>query len=215
MRRSEILEEAYSLSPLAEGRVRIEKLCAFFDPKNYRGIERYPLNADMPYIEPGWQWTDIKPTDLDEKARNRVREIIGPITWQDEDEWLVSDPWLIPSLDQIAELRRLLSQPEDFETIEIAKLPAHTKSRAIGFDVGYWAQGNFSIICDSLVWPTWHPPPKEIVVELARHASDLNEYVLFSTEDAAQSFRDFYNTQDWSENPDEFEIIEVALIGES
>jgi hypothetical protein len=58
----------------------------------------------------------------------------------------------------------------------------------------------------------WHPPPPEAAVELAHHACNLNEHALFPTEVAAQSFREFYNTQAWAETPDEFDIIEVALV---
>ena len=213
MRHAEVLEEAYSYSPLAQKGTRIERLTAFFNPKSYRGIERFGLNADYPYVEPGWQWTDIKPIDRDEPARSRLREILGPDTSVlEEDQWLVDGPWLIPDLDYVVELRRVLSVPEQFELIEVAKSPARTSRPGIGFDVGYWASGNFSVLCDSMVWPMWHPPPKEAAVELAHHACNLNEHVLFPTEVAAQSFREFYNTQDWAETPDEFEIIEVALV---
>lgn len=214
MRRPELLEEAYSYSPLAQKGTRIERLTAFFNPKKYRGIERFGLNADYPYVEPGWQWTDIKPIDRDEPARNRLREIVGPDTSAlEEDRWMFDGPSLILNFDHVAELRQLLSSPGEFELIEVAKYPARTSRPGIGFDVGYWASGNFSVLCDSMVWPMWHPPPEDVAVELARHACNLNEHVLFPTEVAAQSFREFYNTQDWAETPGEFEIIEVALVG--
>jgi hypothetical protein len=55
MGHAEASEEAYSYSPLAQKGTRIERLTAFFSPKSYRGIERFGLNADYPYVEPSWQ----------------------------------------------------------------------------------------------------------------------------------------------------------------
>jgi len=96
-----------------------------------------------------------------------------------DNEWLIDGPWLIPSFEQTVEVLHLVSVAEEYELVEVAHHPVRTRRPSIGFDIGYWASGNFPIICDSLVWPLWHPPPPEALQSLSHYAKKLNEHVLF------------------------------------
>ena len=132
-----------------------------------------------------------------------------------DNEWLIDRPWLIPSLEPAVEVLHLVSVAKEYELIEVAHHPVRTRRSSIGFDIGYWASGNFSIICDSLVWPLWHPPPPEAFQSLSCYAKKLNEHVLFRTADEARDFCNFYSEQEWAESGGKFEIIEIALVHKS
>jgi hypothetical protein len=213
MKRADVLERAYASSPVAKKTADVGRTLSFIQRYRYRGIGRYPLNADYPYVEPGWQWSERLTADLDAAARSRLRQIVGSdVGILAQDEWLIDGPWLIPDLKMAAELMQLLSAPREYELMEVARYPARTTRTPLGFDVGYWASGGFSLICDSMVWPIWHPPDVEALDHLARHAAILNENILFPTAQNAAAFRDFYELQEWSEKDGGFEIVEVAMV---
>jgi hypothetical protein len=97
--------------------------------------------------------------------------------------------------------------------IEVACYPSRTTAPAVGFDVGWWASGNFSIVCDAVVWPLWHPPPVEAMPAMAEYLQGLNEAVLFADVASAERYREWYRQQKWAEHEGRpFEIIEVAVV---
>jgi hypothetical protein len=214
-----VLNSAYQSSPFvtdAEKEIQnLRKTLPFILPNQYRGIGRYPFNADYDYALPGWQWSGNKAQkDQDRKARARLREILG-IKDDDlpQDVWLINGPWLLPELSHAREILDLLSSPEKFEIVEAARLPSRIKGASLGFDVGYWASGNFSLICDCAIWPLWHPPVIDALPELARKVAGLNEHLLFPSSQFAQDYLDWYAQQDWAEKPsEEFHIIAVASV---
>jgi hypothetical protein len=121
---------------------------------------------------------------------------------------------LVPGLSHAREVLELISSPEKFEIVEVARFPSRTNNISLGFDVGYWASGNFSLICDCAIWPLWHPPPLDVFEEVAPQLSCVNGNGLFPTAEAALAFRDFYRSQTWAETeddgPGQLELIEVA-----
>jgi len=220
MQFSSILDSAYEASPFAKNAEKELKILRnalpFIKPDQYRGIGRYPFNADYAYDAPGWQWADKDaPISQDEIARARLREILG-IQGEDvpEESWLIDGPWLLPELSYAREVLKLLSSLEKYEIVEVARFPFRAKGVSLGFDVGYWASGNFSLICDCAIWPLWHPPVLDVFKELARHLSCVNSNGLFPTIETGLSFRDYYRSQNWTETEDDkfrrFELIEVA-----
>jgi hypothetical protein len=85
----------------------------------------------------------------------------------------------------------------------------------LGFDVGYWGGDHYSIICDSIVTPTWHPPHPEDFEKLAGAVAALNENLLFRTADEAATFRTRYMEFAWAETegyPGEFAVIQVEEV---
>ena len=151
MKRHDLLYHAYASSPVARVRPP-QRFTLIIEGHYYRGIGRYPLNADYQDPGSGWQWSETTTVDLDATARARLREIVGADTPMCHDnEWLIDGPWLIPSFEQAVEVLHLVSVAEEYELVEVAHHPVRTRRPSIGFDIGYWASGNFPIICDSLV----------------------------------------------------------------
>ncbi len=188
-------------------------------PELYRGIGRYPLNADYDRGDPGWQWTKRDKTSGEERARERLAaEILGVDRDNlPEEEWLIDGPWLVPDLPLAEELLDLIEKRGDYEIIRAARYPSTTNGASLGFDVGYWASGNFSLVCDTAIWPLWHPPDVEALPHLKSHLDHLNAHGLFSNVEAAFEFREWYRAQAWAEEEDDsesglFEVVEVGPI---
>jgi hypothetical protein len=60
----------------------------------------------------------------------------------------------------------------------------------------------YSLICDTVVAPTWHPPAPEDFQELAAEVRRLNQHLLFETPDDALSFKSYYTSKPWAETED-------------
>jgi hypothetical protein len=215
MRTAKDLAVAYSESPFCNARTdylrELRGALTWIEPASYRGIGRYPLNASYDHQDPGWQWEKAKPRLAEGLGRLAVEEILGD--WRvTGEEWLIDGPWLLPDMAAANHVRTFLEQPDGYELVEVARYPAQTHATPLGFDVGYWASGNFSIICDVAVWPLWHPPPTEALPGLARLLNALNERVLFSDAAAAMNFREAYRSAPWAEDEEgtPFEIIQIA-----
>lgn len=184
MRRSLSLARAYDCSPVAQARaadvVRARAALPNLNPENYRGIGRYALNADYDHKDPGWQWS---------KERSGVDERLGTLALEEalglekgvwrEDDWLIDGPWLLPDMNAALHVRSFIEDMAAFELVEVARYPFRTARPSLGFDVGWWGSGNFSIVCDAVVWPLWHPPPAAAIPILVEGLSKLNEAVLF------------------------------------
>lgn len=223
MRSPLALTRAYDSSPVAvASRSLLDQLRALLPnvkPERYRGIGRYPLNADYDYGDPGWQWENADGISKDEQARKRLAEILRVDgTEVPGEEWLIDGPWLVPDPDRAKELMDLLGNRDAYEVIEIARHPSRTDAASLGFDVGYWASGNFSLICNTAVWPLWHPPSLQALEELGLHLAHLNDNVLFPNVESALLFREWYRAQPWAEDEGQgvesvlFEVVEVGLI---
>lgn len=174
-----VLARAYDASPFVRERNNYTKqlrdLLPQVRPANYSGIGRYPLNATYDHEEPGWQWANHQRHVGEELARLALAEALGVAgDGLPTEEWLIDGPWLVPGLAYFEIFVSLLARPGTYEIIEVARYPMRTESASIGFDVGYWASGNFSLICDTAVWPLWHPPPTEALAEISAGLSHLN-----------------------------------------
>ena len=176
----------------------------------YRGISRFPL-MPLPSTDPAIlkSFTDTGcdvHTNFD--ARLRFFELVGDDIAESD-----FDGDLLPDLDAAREVFSLLESPDDYEIIRLVRESFLDDVDCLGFDVGYWGGDHYSIICDSAVRPTWHPPRPESFEELAGQLTRINEHFLFGSPDAAASFRSWYLTQDWAETemqPGEFCVIQLA-----
>jgi hypothetical protein len=117
----------------------------------------------------------------------RFRQIIGDPNYDPA----VSEECL-PSLDDAVKVHALLDRPEDYELVLLERDLSGPGSSVLGYDVGYWASHHFSLICDTLVMPLWHPPQPEDFGELAELARRLNAHLLFPAAYAAAAFREWY-----------------------
>lgn len=217
MRQPAELAEAYDRSPFAKAMAdylpALRRAIAGLDRASYRGVGRYPLNASYDYVDPGWQWEKGARRSGEGFGRLAIEEMLGD--WRvTGEEWMIDGPWLLPDLASVRHVLSFLERTDAYELVEVALHPESTQSEPLGFDVGYWASGNFSLICDSGIWPLWHPPPKEVFSLLAKLLAPLNRAGLFPDAESAASFRDAYRTQEWAEgesgNP--FAIIQIARI---
>ncbi len=85
-------------------------------------------------------------------------------------------------------------------------------SNTLGFDVGFWRSDHFSLIADTAICPTWHPPAPKDWAELSNRLLRLNNHALFDSVADAEEFRAYYRSKDWAETedaPGEFAVIEV------
>jgi len=211
MKMPQALNAAYELSPFAQRNrdeiVRLRETITAVNPAAYRGIERWPL-SEISEPDPGWV-AATPPITLrthDDNARQRLLEILGA------DHACEHYPCcLVPTLAQARELRRLAARPEEYELVRLSRGNPDS-GRLLGFDVGDWGGGNYSILCDSIIWPIWHPPVPAALGDLTHHAESLNNFMLFPDCASAESFRSFYLTQSWAETegePGEFSVIRV------
>ena len=210
MRHSYELEAAYLASPLyRENSTFIDALRGMFAPKAvsfYRGIGRYPF-AEYAECEPGWQGYGSPDNDHEFRARELVKRFLGA------DDYVTPSPRaFLTRPEQAFEVRAALESPTEYEIVELCTFPDHPK-RFLGFDIGYWGGGNFSILSDAIIWPIWHPPIEAALNNLTAFSAKLNDHILFSTQLDAQDYLSWYAGQDWAEKwPEEFSIISVGTV---
>jgi hypothetical protein len=193
---------------------------SFINPRQYRGIARDAL-------EP-WSSTDEqllqngRRTLVDLRKNLRARRRFLEINGEDRGEWdYYVDGWdfnqaLIADFDTARELHTTLDSPDSYEIVELCRDQYGTDYEFLGFDVGYWGSDKFSLICDTVVMPRWHPPMEEDFYQLSGRLRSLNQNVLFPTVEEAEIFRDYYRSCEWAEVEDTFGkfcIVQIAVPG--
>ncbi len=210
MRQPNELEAAYLASPLYEsGREFINALRGMLSPlifSCYRGIGRYPF-SEHSEGEPGWQGSSRPANTHEFQARALLKRFLGAY------DYTTSSPRsFLPRLEQAIKVHAALVEPEKYEIVELCTFPDQPAS-LLGFDIGYWGGGNFSILADAAIWPIWHPPIEAAFSDLSKFSVRLNHHILFSTQLDAQDYLSWYAGQDWAESePEEFIVIAVGAI---
>ena len=204
------LEAAFTCSPLyGRAQIEIEAIRAVLPSAvrlAYRGIGRYPL-TEYPEKGPGWQGGGALATDSEPGARALLLKFLGP------ENYMTPYPRaFLRELEQARSVYAALSEKQRYEIVELCSPPEHPRD-LLGFDIGYWGGGNFSIICDAVIWPLWHSPDPTALPDLACVVSDLNEHGLFPTEHSAGAYRDWYTRQPWAEEePSDFIVMAVGAL---
>jgi hypothetical protein len=203
------LEAIYTSSPLYERRHRDIDAIRFRLPDRlpqcYRGIGRYPF-TEYPQRGPGWQWSGASTDDTEPEARKLMLGFLGA------DDYEAKSPRAF--LEHAGHMKAVLAalHSTTYEMVELCTGAEHPQN-LLGFDVGYWGRGNFSILCDVVVWPVWHPPTRDTLPLAAHTFRELNAHCLFPTQRAAEIYLDWYRLQSWAETeaePGEFTVIGVG-----
>jgi hypothetical protein len=212
LRYARALVDEYEASVPAQNLAVLQTLrqaTAFLNPRLYRGICREPLQP-FPSLDP--LFLDAPESEewlaSNRAARIRFRELQGEL---EDDLDLNLD--CVDRLEDAREIHSLLEDRHEYEIILLERDASGSAPLLLGYDIGYWVGDHYSLICDSLVTPTWHPPQPEDFAELAAYARGLNEHVLFPDRTSAEAFREFYRSRDWAETesePGEFCIIRVS-----
>lgn len=169
----------------------------------YRGIGRFPF-TEYPQRGPGWQGEDPRYDDDEVRARALLVTCLGP-----EAQATPYPRAFLGDRGDAASVRAELSRPDRYELVELCS-GSDSPAEILGFDIGYWGGGNFSILCDAALWPTWHPVTLEAIPELSRHLAELNQHALFPTVEAANAYTVWYLGQNWAEGPPE-DFILIAV----
>lgn len=187
----------------------LRKTFAFIDPSRYRGMSRKALE---PYPDDPWTARQQAKWGVDmhtnKRARIRFRQRLGKTYSADN-----YDSDLLPTLADAHVVFSCLDAPQDYEIMALSRKVTGVAPTTLGFDIGYWGGDRFSLICDTVVMPTWHPPDPEDFTELSNQLKNINEYILFKTRAEAQAFRAYYFQKPWAETdtpPGQFNIIQVS-----
>lgn len=216
------LLDEYNVSKLAVDNMqllaKIRDAIPFVAVHNYRGISREPLAPWSSEDENIIRASPGVPADLERElpARKRFLELNGEdrTRWDHYHGGCDYDKELLSSLNGAKEVFRCLNAPDEYEVVEVSREPCSTDFQFLGFDIGYWGGDHFSIICDSVVMPRWHPPNPDDLPELAERLRNLNQQILFPTIEEAVQFMEYYMSRPWAEResfPGEFCIIKIAV----
>jgi hypothetical protein len=213
MRDPEDLEASFVSSPFYQrNQIAIESLRSALPSASaarYRGIGRFAF-TEYPERGPGWQGQDDHYDDAEARARALLLGFLGP-----ENATTPYPRAFLADRRDAATVRAALSRPDAYELVELCT-PPESPLEPLGFDVGYWGGGNFSILCDAALWPMWHPVVPAAVPELVDQISELNDYGLFATAEAARASAAWYSSQDWAERePADFIVIAVGSSSEN
>jgi hypothetical protein len=181
------------------------------DPNAYRGIYREQLEGGTPELVdeltnpacvlPGRGWDAST-----RQARLKMAEILA-YKFEESSKWrdYQENEAMFLKLEDALRIYRLLGNPDDHEIILARRHDFARTPNTLGFDIGYWAGDNYSIICDTFVRPQWHSAPEEEFHSLTPFASRLNRNVLFDSSEQAQEFLTYYRTTNWGEEDDSFD----------
>jgi hypothetical protein len=135
--------------------------------------------------------------ELNKAARIKFREILGEGEQEDAIDY---DDCLLERLEHAQEVFSLLKDKQEWEIVHLMRGTIEQTERSFGFDIGYWGGDHFSVICDCVVMPTWHPPDPRDFDELAKALERLNNHLLFRSVADAEIFKAWYISRSWAES---------------
>jgi len=180
------------------------------NPVDYKGMWRQQL---MP-----WGVNATNELGIEIKGEKKARELFQKIVGEDRNRWdgyewgYERNKGLIYSSDDAILIYNELENKTNYEVVWVSRDDISENGELLGFDVGYWHDDMFSILCDCSIYPLWHPPVPESVNELKKKLNCLNHNQLFPTTSSAEEFRNYYIEQNWSEKenyPNEFCIVRL------
>jgi hypothetical protein len=177
---------------------RLRKLLDFIDSSKYRGTGREPFSS-APYLfdaDKGvmehWETADLTTYDS-----LQARQLFAKLEEANSPKDTLDDLCFF-SLTDMQSVYDLIDDKEKYEIIEFIENEAVTNFKTLGFDVGYLA-ADYSVIADTAIKPTWHPPDFDDMQDIIEHLKKLNEHCLFPTFQDAKDYRELYLTKIWGE----------------
>jgi hypothetical protein len=176
---------------------RLRTLLSFINPKNYKGIGRTTFTAEPYYLNTVTQeistWPDIPNlSDQNILAKHKILDIEKQKNETDKSDFYFEDSIELNSVFE------LLTDKINYEKIEITLEQPALLPDSYGFDIGYWC-GDFSIIADTAIKPTWHPPNLDNMSDLDLQLKKLNNHCLFDSYDDALDYKNLYLSKEWAE----------------
>lgn len=177
---------------------RLRDILSFIKPTNYRGTGRDFFSSTPYFVHPDngriEQWEDIDIKTFDNLiARIEFAKMEFNKTAQKRE-----DDTILFTLDEMLVIYELIENKADYEIIEFIEKESATNPSTLGYDVGYLAS-DYSVIADTAIKPTWHPPNFDDMQDIIKHLRQLNEYCLFPTLDQANNYRQLYLSKKWGE----------------
>lgn len=176
---------------------RLRAMLSFIKPQNYKGIGRTTFAADPFFLNKTTgeiiTWVDTaKLSGENNAAKLKLLEI---------EKHRNGDTRMDFYFDNIVETNsvfELLDDNRKFEKIETIIDQREILPKSYGFDIGYWC-GDFSIIADTAIKPTWHPPDFNDMDDVVFQLNKLNQYCLFDNFKDANDYKEIYLSKKWAE----------------
>jgi len=209
-----LVRDHLSTARAVENRRLIDDLWARIqphDPLTYRGIGCIVDGISTPQGEDQSSWL----TTLNVDPRDPLLATRLAIGRFFEDDLATTNGHLLFDPAQVQEALELAPASERVQVVRLRRVSFSSEASVLGFDVGYWGGNHYSLVCDSIVAPTWHPPQPEDFTTLAEALKVLNGSLLFPTHAEAAAFRARYMQFPWAETesyPGEFEVIQVEAV---
>jgi len=186
-----------------------------------RYAPRYANTDDVyaiPRIDRDWTVSRIKYRGMDRDALGADRSPTASNAeafLHDLEQAGRSVDGLVIDADDVRETFRWLDhQADQFEVIwartSASEIEPPDRFVSLGFEPSYFDSDHFSPSCDCMLIPRWHGTDRE-GTRFAEHFDRLNRHGLFESPDHARTFLADYVSLDWTENGDEYDIVEVFV----
>jgi hypothetical protein len=176
---------------------RLRALLSFIKPQNYKGIGRTIFTADPFYLSKTTgeilTWPD---TTKSLSANNSAKFKLLEIEKRQKDNERIN--FCFDNITEANSVFDLLDDKTKFEKIETSLDQRKSLPESYGFDIGYWC-GDFSIIADTAIKPTWHPPDFDDMDDIVLQLKKLNQYCLFDNYKDALDYKEIYLSKKWAE----------------
>lgn len=176
---------------------KLRALLNFIEPQHYRGIGRTSFTTDPFHLNKNTgeiiTYANNKQSLNENKAaKHRLLELIKKRTDDTSTDFYFADTIELNSVFD------KLDNKINFEKIATILNQTEFLPNSFGFDIGY-CSGEFSIIADVAIKPTWHLPDFDDMNDIILQLQKLNAACLFNTYQDALDYKNIYLSKKWAE----------------
>ncbi len=175
---------------------RLRALLNFINPQNYKGIGRITFTADPFYFNSSTGEIILSDTPKSLSEHNAAKHKLLEIEKNQNNNTRID--FYFDNIIETNSVFELLDDKTKFEKIETILEQREILPKSYGFDIGYWC-GDFSIIADTAIKPTWHPPDFDDMDDIVLQLRKLNRYCLFDNYKDALDYKEIYLSKKWAE----------------